>query len=66
MNPDYPSFPVELGMLVEYRPCFGRDAPVVARVIEHGHKNGRPFVSLDNGHWAYLSQIVREVPGGRV
>lgn len=53
----------EIGTLIEYRSDFGLGPVIRATVLGNGFKNGRALVDLDNGRWAYMSQIVRTVPG---
>lgn len=47
----------KIGAMVVYRPGFGMDPPTVATILGIGEKNNRQLYDLDNGHWAYESQI---------
>ena len=47
------------GVRVIYRGGFGEGPEVEATITGTGEKNGRALVDLDDGHWAYLDQIVR-------
>lgn len=46
-----------VGQTVLWRGGFGSNPERPARIVGFGEKNGRPLVDLDNGHWAYLTQI---------
>ncbi len=53
---------VRVGDTVEYRGAFGSGPLQLAVVLNTGdEKNGKPLVDLNDGHWAYLNQIVRVV-----
>jgi len=53
---------VRVGDTVEYRGAFGSGPLQLAIVLTTGEfKNGKPLVDLNDGHWAYLNQIVRVV-----
>ena len=49
------------GARVEYCPAFGTQPAVVVTIEGRGEKNDRPVYDLDNGHWAYESQIIRVI-----
>ena len=50
-----------VGMKVSYRPNFGTAPPIVVTIIEADENKGRPCYSFNNGHWAYESQVDKEV-----
>lgn len=53
---------VRVGDTVEYRGAFGSGPLQLAVVLDtDDEKNGKPLVGLNDGHWAYLNQIVRIV-----
>jgi hypothetical protein len=47
----------EVGQRVMWRGGFGTEAAKPATITGTGDKNGRPLYDLDNGHWAYETQI---------
>ena len=46
-----------VGQRVMWRGGFGTEPAKPARIIGLGDKRGRPLYDLDNGHWAYETQI---------
>lgn len=48
----------QIGDRIVYRGDFGTGPQTSATVTGTGQKNGRSLVDLDNGHWAYTSQIL--------
>lgn len=60
MNAQLEIFPaLRKGSMIEYRGAWGSGPLTTARVTGFGEKNDRPLVDLDDGHWAYLTQIVQ-------
>ena len=57
MNAYNPVIRPEVGDVVMYRGCFGQAPAQRAVVTEVSTNKGRDCVSLDDGHWAYLTQI---------
>ena len=47
----------EVGDRVMWRGAFGAAVARPATITGLGEKNGRPLYDLDNGHWAYETQI---------
>lgn len=47
----------KVGEKVMWRGGFGMDPPKTATIRGFGEKNDRPLADLDNGHWAYLTQL---------
>ena len=45
------------GQRVMWRGGFGTEPAKPATIVDTGEKNGRPLYDLDNGHWAYETQI---------
>ena len=52
---------LHIGDTVEYRGAFGAGPVRQATILDFDEKNGKRLVDLDNGHWAYLNQIIRVV-----
>lgn len=47
----------EIGQTVLWRGGWGTQAPIPARIVDLGEKNGTPVYDLANGHWAYEYQL---------
>ena len=54
---------LKVGDKISYRGSYGLDPLQEATIESFGRKNGKSLVYLDDGHWAYVTQIDAVISG---